>query len=51
VASRENGGDQVIDDIELPNDASPDLFREPLPCLRELLQQLEVTLVGAVLLA
>jgi hypothetical protein len=51
VTPGENGGDQVVDDIELANDASSDLIREPLSCLCELMQQLEVTLIGAVLLA
>jgi hypothetical protein len=51
VTPSQYGGDQVVDDIELADDASSDLVREPLPCLRELLQQLEVTLIGAVLLA
>jgi len=51
VTSSENRGDEVVDDIELADDASSDLVSEPLTCLRELLQQLEVTLIGAVLLA
>ena len=51
VAAGENRGDQVVDDIELADDASRDLVGEALSRLRELLEQLEVTLVGAVLLA
>jgi len=51
MAAGEDRGDQIVHDIELPDDAPPDLLGEPLPRVRELLQQLEVTLVGAVLLA
>ena len=51
VAAGENRCDQIVDDIDLTDDPSRDLVGEPLSCLRELLEQLEVTLVGAVLLA
>jgi hypothetical protein len=51
VTAGQDRGDQIVHDVELPNDAPSDLIGEPLPRLRELLQQIEVTLVGAVLLA
>jgi len=51
VTAGEDRRHQIVDDIDLADDPSRDLVGEPLPCLRELLQQLEVTLVGAVLLA
>jgi hypothetical protein len=51
VATGENGGCQILDDIDLADDSSRDLIHQSLTCLRQLLQELEVALVSAVLLA
>jgi hypothetical protein len=51
MSAGEDRGNQIVDDFDLADDAPGDLVSEPFACLCELLEQLQVALVGAVLLA